>query len=370
MKAIFAVSALAAAISAQAIAADTEATTTFSGSMDAAFSVDLANDATKNVALVEDDDDGEGYEIDMEIAVVNGPFSGSVGIEAYDNDLDGDQSLGDNVKVTVGDLTVTDGKLTFGQVGNLMSTDEYAGEMAEAGTAGVLAGFKYMVMEGMHVQLQNNEAATNAYGSSFGLAAQYTGEADALAYTVEGEFSGSDGAPDSADPSTFVGAAATYTADMFTLDAAVNNYGASTKITEVAVGVSTEVAGATASVVVTDTDLASEVTEDSLFVDADVSYAIDAVTVSAGYFFTSVEEAGDEVTAGVAWEQDALSASADITLAEFDAENAKPLLTELNVTYTSEAGVAYYADYALQAEDTDSATAEKNMLTLGARYSF
>jgi len=83
MKAIFAVTALAAAISGQALAADTEATTTFTGSMDINFTYDMQpDDATYDIDQVNDDDDGEGYDIQMDVAVTNGPLSASIGIEA------------------------------------------------------------------------------------------------------------------------------------------------------------------------------------------------------------------------------------------------------------------------------------------------
>jgi hypothetical protein len=368
MKAIFAVTALAAAISGQALAADTEATTTFTGSMDTAFTVDLANEANKDVALVEDDDDGAGYEITMNIDVVNGPFSGSIGLEATDNGLDNDNDLGDDVAVTVGDLMVTEGKLTFGQVGNLMSTDEYAHEMAEAGTADVTAGFKYAVAEGVTVQLQNHQPASTGYGSSYGVAAQYMGSADALSYVVEGEFSGSDGAPDGSDPATFVGAGVTYAADAFTVMAALNNYGATNKITEYALSVESTLAGATVSAAWTDVN--TDVEKDEVL-ELNASYAVsEEISVSAGYWMTMAESAGDEVTAGVAYAAGMWSASADMTLAEFDADNAKPVEIDLNVTYTAESGVEFYGDYGMQAEDTASTTTEKSMLALGARYSF
>ncbi|MDN3650682.1 hypothetical protein QWZ13_17385 [Reinekea marina] len=358
MKAIFAVSALAAAISGQALAADTEATITYSGSMDTALTVDLNNDATKDVNLVDEE-----YSISMDVDVVNGPFSGSIGIEAADGDTTvNDNALtSDELVVTVGDLTVTEGNLTFGQVGNLMSTDEYAHEMAEAGTADVNAGFKYVVAEGVTVQLQNHQPATTGYGSSYGVAAQYTGSADALSYTVEGEFSGSDGAPDGSDPATFVGAGVTYTTDAFTVMAAVNNYGATDKVTEYAASIEASLAGATVTAAWTDVN--TDVEQDEQL-DVDASYDVsEEMGVSAGYTLTTAEETGDEVRAGATYASGMISASADVTIANFDATEADDALIELNVTYTADSGVEFYGDYDMQGDT-------KSMLTLGARYSF
>jgi len=78
MKAIFAVSALAAAISGQALAADTEATITYNGAMEFDFIVDMAAE-TKDVELQKGNDanDGGSFGLYMDVEVVNGPFSGS-----------------------------------------------------------------------------------------------------------------------------------------------------------------------------------------------------------------------------------------------------------------------------------------------------
>lgn len=351
MKAIFAVSALAAAISAQAMAADTEATTTFSGAMDAQFVLDLANDPSTYDVDLNDNDDNDGYFVSMETEIKNGPFSASLGLTAEEDE---------DAAITVGDIVVTDGALSFGQVGNLMSTDEYTGDMAAAGTADVDVAFKYAVAEGATVQLQGEE---NDAGTAVGLAGQYTGEAGAVSYTAEAEMTASAiGADLDMDPPYFAGVGVTYTSDMVTVMAALNATGdsAGNSVLEYAVSASSTVAGATIDVAWTDVN--TDVESDEV-ATVSVSYAVDAITVSAGYEFTTAESTGDEVTAGVAWAEDALSASADVTISNFDADEADDLLTELNVTYTSEAGVEYYADYTLQGEGT-------NELALGAKYSF
>lgn len=395
MKAIFAVSALAAAISAQAIAADTEATTTFSGSVDAQFVYDLEAE-TKDVTLVEDEDSGEGFDLQMDVAVVNGPFSGTIGLEASDDLGGADDTVG--AAVSFDDFVITDGKVTFGQVGSLMATDAYitdetpsAGTGLETGTADVTAGFTYMVMEGLHVQLQNSKGSEEAIAAganaasgavegdpnyvtyenftSYGVAAKYEGEMDALSYVVEGEINGSDDAPDDADPATFVGLGVTYTTDMITAMASFNNYGGSDKINELQAKVSADVAGASVSVGYYEPNLDADNDDE---VQLEASYDVtEAIGVSAGYIFTTAEKAGDEVTAGVSYAQDSLEASADVTLADFDADDADPMLIELNVTYTSESGVAYYADYANQADEAAAGVAAAtNKVTLGAKYAF
>jgi hypothetical protein len=366
MKAIFAVSALAAAISAQAIAADTEATTTFSGGMDLYFVYDMESDVTAPVALdshydVDQTEDDYNYGIAMEVEVVNGPFSGSIGIESDEG----------TTAITVGDLIVSEGKVSFGQVGSLVATDAYVDgtvamsddtdEATHVLELGDEIGFRYMVAEGANVQLggfEDNEAG----GGSVVLSGAYAGEADALSYAVDAQVgSSAAGAELELEPSIYAGAGVTYTADVATVTAGLNfrsDDGESAM--EYAVDVQSTLAGLTVGAGYWEPNSELDDNEEAV---VEVAYAIDAITVSAGYTFTTLADAGDEVTAGVAWAQDALEASADFTVGNFDAEEADELLTELNVTYTTESGIAYTADYTLQSDIS-------NELKLGANYSF
>jgi hypothetical protein len=121
MKAIFAVSALAAAISAQAIAADTEATTTLTGSLATTMTYDLdgsAHGGTNAPAL------------SSSLAVTNGPFSGTLTLT--------DKTVG------VSKVMVTDGNITFGQLASIAgshrvvgSLDKSTSELVKAGVAGI-----------------------------------------------------------------------------------------------------------------------------------------------------------------------------------------------------------------------------------------
>ena len=159
MKAIFAVSALAAAISGQALAADTEATITYNGAMEFDFIVDMAAE-TKDVELQKGDDanDGGSYGLYMDVAVVNGPFSGTVGIASEDG----------AGSVTLGDIVVEDGAISFGQVGSLISTEDYAYDMGDSNDEkGVDAAFRYNVMEGLDVQLEGEQQ--DGVGNDYGL---------------------------------------------------------------------------------------------------------------------------------------------------------------------------------------------------------
>ena len=361
MKAIFAVTALAAAISGQALAADTETTTTFSGALDARVIYNMAGatevltplDSTFDVDL--NDDDDFLYGISMDVAVTNGPFSGSVGIES-------DEDTG--VTATLGDLVVTDGNLSFGQVGGLMSTDEYidasvtmaADDDMEDGIA-----FRYVAAEGVTVQLGGDEA--NTTGTSIIASAQYAGAAGSLAYVVEGQMKASAlGSELGLDAPMFVGAAATYSADIATVMAALNYTSdtAGATDTDYAVNATTTVAGATLTLGYLEPS--TETTDDEEMFGG-VSYAIDVITLSAGYKMTTLADAGDEVTAGLGYSAGLMAYSADVTLGEFDAATASDALIELNATYSAASGVAYYGDYAMQGDATNS-------VTLGAKYSF
>jgi len=385
MKAIFAVTALAAAISGQALAADTETTTTFSGAINAQFIYNMAG-ATEGTSVLDstydvDLDDEEGgtdglYGITMEMAVTNGPFSGSVGIEL-------DEEGG--ATATVGDLIVTDGKLSFGQVGEITSTDEYIDAsvtMAGGNDIEDAIGFRYAVADGITVQLGGFEAAnvttnaTAATATSVVASAQYMGASGPLAYVVEGQMRASAlGAELDADPHTFIGAGLTYSTDMLTVMAAVNmgnlvdNVAIADSDTNYAVEAVYKVSGAT---------LTAGYIEKSTEADDDeemfggVSYAIDAITLSAGYNMTTAESAGDEVTAGLGYTAGMMSYSAGVTLANFDADTADAVLIELGASTVSAAGVTYYGEFEMQAEgDTGAITQdETNKLTVGGKYSF
>jgi hypothetical protein len=382
MKAIFAVTALAAAISGQALAADTETTTSFTGVMNAQFIYDMQPDlATYDIDQNVDGDDNEGYEITMSTAVVNGPFSGSVGITNREGVTAFD----------IGDLVVTDGSISFGQVGSLMATDEYTGgaanDMKDGNDLSVDVGFRYAVSDSLKVQLQglqskaavaavalNAATATPAsagvagVGESVGVAAVYTGTAGALSYVANAEmYASALGADLGVDAPYFAGAAATYTSDMVTVKAVVNMSRAagsaaalkSDAQTEYVVSATTTLAGATLTATYQEESSADD---DESFKGV-VSYAAGVITPSAGYTMTTLADAGDEVYGKLAYSAGSISASGTVTMGNFDAATADEALIELSVSTTSDAGVTYAADYATQADVS-------NKVTLGASYAF
>ena len=375
-----AVTALAAAISAQANAAahggDTETTFSYTGSMEATYTIDMmgtdfnGDEATvMDVDLDEGDDfdsatAGEAWGLEMNVDVVHGPFSGSLQVRTDDGE----------VAVDAGDIVITDGAISFGQVGSLIETHEYTYDMDDAGSEGadVEAGFRY-TMDGLKVQVEGeNVDATTTTNSSglateYGIGAQYSGEADAISYIVDAQFRGSDQAPDGSDAFTYVGAGVTYTSDMVTVEAALNNAGTSDKVTEYGVSITaTPVEALSVYVKAQDHDASDETETDatnSMKVLGGASYTAGMITATAEYTYTAVEEAGDEFFGEIVYTDGPLSAYADVTLGDLDAEESADPQIGAGVSYTKDNGVKYAADYDTQAD-------VENKLVLSAAYAF
>ncbi len=143
MKAIFAVSALAAAISAQAIAADTEATTTYTGGVKVEFTHDL--DASQGDGP---NINGDDTKLEGSVSVANGPFSGTLKF------TDGDE-------VEVSDLKVDNGTLSFGDIGSIVTTEAPVDGMSEDTDYAVDAAFRYTNADmGLKVQFEKGITKT------------------------------------------------------------------------------------------------------------------------------------------------------------------------------------------------------------------
>lgn len=413
-----AVTALAAAISAQVHAEDEmapEFSWSATGSMEAVYTVNLAGTdangddaAVMDVDLDEEDDfdsatAGEAWGLEVTNTVVYGPFSGNIVFTA--DDASGE----DNTAVSIEDLIVTDGAISFGQVGSLLTTDDYTYDMGDSTTviagldadsdgndddielddgAPIDAGIRY-TMGDLQVQVegQNDDAAP--YGTDYGVSAAYAGSMDALSYVADLQVRVSDQAPDSADPYTYVGAGVSYATDMFSVAAAYNTYTSSTTAAQVApnggtgeketfaeYGFEVEVtpiAAMTAYVKGQDLDASSVSVDDSMELLFGATYTIDMITVKGEYTYTAAEEAGDEILANVTYTDGPLSGYGEVTLANFDAETANAPLFEAGVSYTQDNGVKYAADYDFRSEETDALAdnqAEINMVKLSAAYAF
>jgi hypothetical protein len=111
MKAIFAVSALAAAIATPAFAADTEATTSYTGGVKVEFTQQLSRDENENPTPASSfGENGDDTSLSASVAVANGPFSGTIKFS------DGDE-------VEVEGLKVDNGTFAFGDIGGIISTE-------------------------------------------------------------------------------------------------------------------------------------------------------------------------------------------------------------------------------------------------------
>jgi len=416
-----AISALAAAISAQAHAeGDTEFSWGAVGSMEAVFVYDFENEQ-KDVDLDEGDDfdsqtAGEAWGLEVTNTVTNGPFSANIVLTANDASGDMDTSDEGDFGIVIEDLVVTDGAISFGQVGSLIETHEYAYDMGDSqniigGTdteldegASVDAGIRY-TMNGLQVQIEgqdDNEANTTR--TDYGVAAAYAGTADALSYRAEAQFRASDEAPDSADAYVYVGAGVTYTADMFSVKAAYNTYVAPNtadglpgagnseeKETFSEYGFEVEVtpmAALTAYVKGMDLDASSVNVDDSMILLFGAAYTIDTITVTGEYTFSVVNDDSeqnpadfsdidlidymDNVFVEVAYADGAIGAYADATF-YMDGDLTEDVGPQMGagVSYTQDNGVKYAADYDFQdASDSANFSIMENQLKVGASYAF
>lgn len=387
MKAIFAVSALAAAISAQAMAADTEVTTSVSGAVTFKTTVDFegsvdadGKDATEiDVYLDSEDDadDGGAYGAYIAWDIQNGPFSATITVQGEDNG--GTDGV---VDVVIEDVMVEEGALSFGQLGALDSTDEYTHLQEDAGVtlADVDAAFRYTAgdfavqLEGVQGTDGNGTANTTLTGSDFGLGAQYSGSSDALSYVVEAQVRASSLSPSTSEARIFLGAGATYTADMFTVAAAANytqgGYLAADPATELAFSVTamptdasslyakgTYVSGDGAA-----NDGASETT-------LGATYSLDSVGLEAAYTLveagadaSNLDNGSDFAMVKATYAANGYDYYASVEVYMDEGEDLDPLF-EAGVSTSTDSGITYAADFDFQADTT-------TQVALSAAYSF
>lgn len=408
-----AVSALALAISAQANAAAhegmaTETEWSFTGSMEFLTVIDLAPAATVvnsdgdsvdsviDVELDEEDDfdgsTGEGWGLEGELSIVHGPFSGSLGLRTDDG----------SAEVFAGDIVITDGAISFGQVGSLVDeTHEYAYDMDDSADSAAVrsegrdvgAGLRY-TMEGLKVQVEGANRDDNVNdtddgtfttitdaGTDYGVAAQYMGEADALSYVAEAQFRTSSLGGDDDSPYLYLGAGATYTMDIVTAKFGLNQYSVTTaanpgahddSILEYGFELTaTPVDALSVYLKGQDIDAGSTITDDSMKLLVGAAYTVDALKFTGEYKFTDADN-GDEIMGRVDYTAGAIGAYGEVTLANFDADTADAPLIEAGVSYTQDNGVKYAADYDLRAEETGATVnqAEINRFRLTAAYAF
>ncbi|WP_428242481.1 hypothetical protein [Gynuella sp.] len=390
----FAVTALAAAITGQAAAADTETSYTFYGTMSAGAVFDFKGDDTRDVDTLEDDDgdddidDGDFYGLMMDLDVVHGPFSANISI-------DGIKTAGNQTaEVTVNDIIVTDGPISFGQVGEVTVTDEYIGaeeaEMEDGDDFEPDVGIRYSA-NGLSVQLEGadaDSAGTDGQGNEFddnlahdkidfGLGVNYHYEMDTVTLDVEAQYLDNGNAGGETVSSTFIGAGVTADLGMVTLKAALNSVAGDGQIqANSGLNEDTEFA-VQADVNITDTISAYAVvldnsteTDDGLEVEVGGAAGFGSITVSGYYFNDGLDDSGDILYGEVAYAQDAYAAYAEVEVDDLDAEDVDSPAIGLGVSYTSEVGVVYAADYDYQSKKKEADVSTTNKIELSASYSF
>jgi len=349
MKAIttgFAITALAAAISGQAMA---EAEFSYSGEINVNSTFDLLNDTRTNYI---DDSDDDFYELSMDIAVSNGPFSGTISIVEDDAEITSDGST----IVTVGDLMVEDGAISFGQIGSVVATDDLIDALtdeAEDGLSYAVSGAARYTDAEMGLMVQGE--GDSATGQRFGFAANLTQEIDMGTVYAEAQYR-EDFTNTALD--TFIGAGAVlnvaegvevtavyqsattsaygvgvvYTMDAMSFNASYGEPNADVADDEVIM-----VGGSLTADMLTFSGSYKMVADTTGDVEVDVDYANDNISANAGYAMSLV--AGNDTTA-----------------------------IDLSVTMTAESGVEYKAAYD---QNTDNAGADSvQALTVSAAYSF
>lgn len=386
-----AISALAAAISAQAHAeGDTEFSWNATGSMSYIFIADLENER-KDVDLNEDGDFdsgdvGDGFGIELNLGFAHGPLSGQIEFFSEDNNDDTD------MRVQLENLKVTEGAFSFGMIDELTSTHEYTYDMGDSNDVTDLASngdegadskaaFRY-TMNGLKVQLEGQNGGSIAgetaedvaataeepLNTEYGVSAEYAGTADALEYVVQGQIRASDDDDAGDDPYTFVGAGVTYSADMFEVKVGVNNYGLDTKVTEVGYEITvTPIDALSVYAKGFNFDVAEELVLDYNYLFG-AAYTVDVLTFTAEYELNEGEDAqADDVVMGeVAYAQGMISGygSVEMTGIENSDIDSDPLF-EAGVAYTTDSGIKYAADYDFQSGD-----AAQNDITFSANYAF
>ena len=411
-----AITALALAISAQANAAaheggNTEFSMSATGSMEAMFLMDLEN--SSNDVELDDGDDfdsktaGEAWGLQFDIDVTHGPFAGTVRSEVDDGTL----------TYEIVDLIVTDGPISFGQIGSVLTTDDYTWDMGDSTTnvgstdlelddgAPIGAGLRYTAGD-LKVQVDGQNGG-ETFGSDYGVSAAYAGSADAISYVVDAQFRGSDDAPSKADAYTYVGAGVTYAADIATIAVGFNTYTTPTTAAQVTSGeketfseygftlTATPVDALSAYVKGQDLDAGNST--ESMVLLAGAAYTVDMLTFTGEYTYTALNEdtaAADLPTVGasdisnganwddyfdnvfleVAYSDGPVSAYADATffIEAGDAFEDYGPKFGVGAAYTQENGVKYAADYDFQDyEDITGATgAVTNTMKFSAAYAF
>ena len=360
-----AIGALAAAISAQSFAmgheGGAESTVVFSGSVKVQSVFDLngegvAGDPARTNQMPNNDD---WYHLTGDTTVTHGPFSGKIRVGHHE---------GGPANVTVRDLKVEEGPISFGQVGKITDTVgklegltdfRKAGETGmQSDELGVAGAFRYTLSDfGLRVQGEGRDA------DDFGFAAAIHQDFDVAQVWADFQYREVIGGSD-ADPITGYGVAAEVTPiDMLKLEAAFRGDS----------GLDDSAWAAKATVNVTDTisvygQVASvSVDAEALAMRVGFSAGFAPITVSGWYAMDLADGADDtgRVFGKVAYADGPWGAFAETEVGLNDGEGVK---VKVGGDYTTASGIKYGAEY----ENGDAAdeNVENSVATLFAQYSF
>ena len=178
----FAITGLALAVSGQAMAADTTTDWTWDGKV--VFSADLMNTTNGGSVGSRGANGDSTANIDVDIAVANGGFSGMFKIDSSDA----------HDEISISGVRYDEGAISFGDIGSMNTTEGYIASMKDDLNYGVDNAFRYTMGNGLAVQAQGGVTYTDSstsvpvLGSDMGVAVAYAGEFEGGSFAVDVEY--------------------------------------------------------------------------------------------------------------------------------------------------------------------------------------
>jgi hypothetical protein len=179
----FAITGLALAVSGQAMAADTTTDWTWDGKV--VFSADLMNTTNGGSVGSRGANGDSTANIDVDIAVANGGFSGMFKIDSSDA----------HDEISISGVRYDEGAISFGDIGSMNSTEGYISGMKGDLSYTADQAFRYTMDNGFAVQAQggvtyesDDDSSPMLAASDLGVALAYTGEFEGGSFAVDVEY--------------------------------------------------------------------------------------------------------------------------------------------------------------------------------------
>ena len=178
----FAITGLALAVSGQAMAADTTTDWTWDGKV--VFSADLMNTTNGGSVGSRGANGDSAANIDVDIAVANGGFSGMFKIDSSDA----------HDEISISGVRYDEGAISFGDIGSMNTTEGYISGMKGDLSYTADNAFRYTMDNGFAVQAQggvtyvDDSSTTMLAASDLGVAVAYTGEFEGGSFAVDVEY--------------------------------------------------------------------------------------------------------------------------------------------------------------------------------------